>query len=110
MHMRSRGMAWGGLVGLFLAAPVQAQLVFSDPHNTGRFGEVNGSGATLFEPFFGVPATTNDAIDVDGDGLFGRFDTFPFVDQLASDYNGGPSLNTFWAASYRSVGSINGLQ
>ena len=90
--------------------PNDCSISFSDPFSSERFGEVNLSGATLFEPFFTAPATTNDAIDVDMDGFFGwNPDTFPFVDQLASNYDGGCGLGTFWAVSYRSVGSINGL-
>jgi hypothetical protein len=95
------------------ASAALAQINFiGDPNLPGgpRGGEVNFSGATLFRPFFFTPAATNDFIDVDGDGFAG-YDplTPPFVDQLAAPYGGGSGLTTFWALSYRSVGSINGF-
>ena len=68
--------------------------------------EVNISGATLFRNFFTAPASTNDWIDVNGDGVIG-FDPFrvPVVDQLAPLY----PTSGWWLVQYRGVGSVNGL-
>jgi len=83
--------ACGGACGTTLAQPAQ----------------VNGSGATLLEALWNAPATTNDFLDVDGDGLFAPND----VDQLApSDPNcslGDPDLEI--VLTYRVVGSGNGF-
>jgi hypothetical protein len=77
--------------------------------------QVNISGATLFRAFFAAPASTNDFIDVDGDGCAG-FDPnncFPnTVDQLAPPLtpSDGIAANTHWLVHYRGVGSIEGVQ
>ena len=71
--------------------------------------QVNVSGATLFADFFGAPASTNDWIDVDNDGIYG-FDEQTFqVDQLADTYSTNPSWDPHWIVNYRGVGSGNGL-
>jgi hypothetical protein len=71
-------------------------------------GQVNISGATLFQSFFTSGASTVDHIDVDGDGFAGFDpDTAPFVQQLAPSFS--CTLNTFWLVQYRGVGSGNGL-
>ena len=68
-------------------------------------GEVNISGATLFRDFFASPASTNDWLDVDEDGV-----GYPQVDQLAPDYAPGQGTwQGWWVVQYRSVGSLNGL-
>lgn len=83
-------------------------------------GQVSGAGATLFVDFFLSPTSTNDWIDVDGDGVSGFCDptanptgcppgSFQFVDQLARGYTDGAPLNTHWMFQYRSVGSVNGF-
>jgi len=67
---------------------------------------INGSGATLQQSFFQAPASTNDFIDVNGDGIstpsFGAqlapFDVFPPFDP-----------NMHWQMTYRVVGSGNGF-
>jgi len=83
--------ACGGACGVASAQPFQ----------------VNGSGATLLEALWNAPATTNDFLDVDGDGLFAPDD----VDQLApADPNcalGDPNLEII--LTYRVVGSGNGF-
>src|SRR5947207_1477615 len=60
--------------------------VFESPDAAHSFtitgGQVSGAGATLFNPFFASPASTNDWLDVDNDGNAGFFNSFPFVDQL----------------------------
>jgi hypothetical protein len=74
-------------------------------------GQVNMSGATLFVDFFTAPASTNDWIDVDGDGFAGYDpNTPPFVDQLATIFVPGERLDAWWLFNYRSVGSVNGLK
>jgi hypothetical protein len=87
--------------------------VFPNPDGIHNFtvtgGQVSGAGATLFLDFFASPASTNDWIDADGDGRAGFFDTFPFVDQLASQYAPGQNLTTHWLFQYRAVGSVNGF-
>jgi len=73
---------------------------------------INGSGATLFVDFFGLDGGTNDAIDVDSDGVFG-FDSNTFVvDQLAESFSFGspPPASSHWVFHYRSVGSVNGYR
>ncbi|CAN5852728.1 hypothetical protein BH11PLA1_BH11PLA1_12300 [soil metagenome] len=68
---------------------------------------INISGATLFENFFKAPASTNDYIDVDGNGVPGIFGSFQ---QLAPFNN--PPLSPpaqIWAVQYRSTGSGNGV-
>jgi len=73
--------------------------------------QVNISGATLFANFFHAPASTNDWIDVDGDGIWGYDTNRPvvdWVDQLARDNYAGDTCN-WWVVQYRGVGSGNGL-
>jgi hypothetical protein len=67
---------------------------------------ITGSGATLQENFFRSPASTNDFIDVDGDGISGARNSF-FPDQLAQDRFTNPS--PFWFFHYRVTGSGNGI-
>jgi hypothetical protein len=103
--------SWYGLTLLLIvggvAALAQQQVNYE---NHPYAGPVNISGATLFRPFFEAPASTNDHLDVDGDGFSGYDpNTFPFVDQLAASFTPGPPLNTFWCVQYRGVGSVNGL-
>jgi len=70
--------------------------------------QVNISGATLFADFFTAPASTNDYIDADGDGLHGFFDYPPYTDQLATTYSTS-GWSSYWSVAYRGVGSGNGL-
>ena len=72
-------------------------------------GQVSGAGATLFVDFFRAPSSTNDWIDVDGDGQAGNLATFPFVDNLGSLWPPNGTINTHWMFQYRSVGSVNGF-
>ncbi len=72
-------------------------------------GEVNISGATLFLNFFTAPASTNDFIDVDGDGFAGYHPgTPPFVDQVAPTYTCS-GWSGWWLLQYRGVGSVEGF-
>lgn len=66
---------------------------------------INGSGATLLEALFNAPASTNDFIDVDADGLI-AIDG----DQLAPA-NPSPvgAADAWWIMTYRVVGSGNGF-
>jgi len=71
-------------------------------------GEISIAGATLFRDFFRFPASTNDYIDADGDGIAGKFNSWP-PDQLAVTFVPGSPLTTHWIVQYRGVGSVNGL-
>ncbi len=71
---------------------------------------INISGATLLENFVSAPASTNDFIDVDGNGIAGKLLTG--VQQLAPQ---APPIHPFpvdavWGLNYRSIGSINGFR
>jgi len=69
---------------------------------------INISGATLLENFVKAPASTNDFIDVDNDGIAGVFNNGP--DQLAPfDVTLPFNVNQFWQVQYRAVGSVNGF-
>ena len=68
---------------------------------------VNISGATLFDAFFPAPASTNDFIDVDGDG--NSRSTNLTNDQLARDDVTTFGANDWWVVQYHGVGSGNGL-
>ena len=70
---------------------------------------INISGATLLENLVKAPASTNDYLDVDGDGFAGIFSNGP--DQLAP-YDVVPPfpLSQRWTVQYRVVGSVNGFQ
>ena len=75
-------------------------------------GQVNMAGATLFVDFFRTLSSTNDWIDANNDGFFGFVNPDPsyrFVDQLATEFASGQSLDTWWAFNYRAVGSVNGF-
>jgi hypothetical protein len=66
---------------------------------------INGSGATLQEAIFNAPASTNDFLDIDGDGI-----STPDVDQLAPFDATPPFIaSQHWQVTYRVVGSGNGL-
>lgn len=81
---------------------------------------ITGSGATLFVDFFKAAASTNDFLDVDGDGVFGGGGSF--IDQLAPSVTLGNTITwdaspgvafedqTYWGFQYYSVGSSNGFQ
>ncbi|MCB9851748.1 MAG: hypothetical protein H6819_01530 [Phycisphaerales bacterium] len=93
-----------------------------DPVQYGDCGEFTIAGATLFADFFGLRATTNDFVNVDGDTI--PCSGAPFkdfadvncigsstgVDQLAPDYFCGLNWHGCWLAQYRSVGSGNGFK
>ncbi|MFN0011576.1 MAG: hypothetical protein ACKVS8_08020 [Phycisphaerales bacterium] len=71
---------------------------------------INISGATLLENFVSAPASTNDFIDVDGNGISGQLQTG--IQQLAPQ---APPVfpfpaGAFWSLNYRSIGSINGFR
>ncbi len=70
---------------------------------------VNISGATLQENLVKAPASTNDYLDLDGDGIAGIFSNGP--DQLAP-YDVQPPFpaSQYFTVQYRAVGSINGFQ
>ena len=75
---------------------------------------INVTGATLFANFFNAPASTNDYIDVDGDGFARRFNT---DDSLAPGASGLPITtattgqnNPWWVINYRANGSVTGFQ
>jgi hypothetical protein len=76
----------------------------------GNKHQINISGATLFQGFFQAPASTNDHIDVDGDGhkLFDPWD-FDTPDQLAWSNWKSIDPDNRWILMYRGVGSGNGL-
>ncbi|MCB9850620.1 MAG: hypothetical protein H6817_07935 [Phycisphaerales bacterium] len=98
----------------FAAIDCNANGTGTDPVNniTIEGGQINMAGASLFVDFFRAAASTNDWIDVDTDGFFGFVNPDPmflFVDQLATTYQAGNPLNTYWALNYRSVGSVNGF-
>ncbi|MBL0869289.1 MAG: hypothetical protein IBJ18_01795 [Phycisphaerales bacterium] len=65
---------------------------------------VNITGATLFQNFFISPASTNDFLDVDGDGISGLAGNGP--DQLCT---GSIPSGSFFNVNYRAVGSGNGV-
>jgi hypothetical protein len=70
---------------------------------------VNISGATLLENYVRAPASTNDYLDLDGDGIAGRFNS-PTIDQLAPSLSGGSfTPNHHFVVQYRVVGSVNGF-
>ena len=70
---------------------------------------INISGATLLENLVKAPASTNDYLDVDGDGFAGIFSNGP--DQLAPYDVAPPFLaSQRWIVQYRVVGSVNGFQ
>jgi len=115
----------GAILSLCLASQVLAEAQTNNDcsaNGTGTFVNTNGeqitfnggqismAGATLFVDFFRTPSSTNDWVDVDGDGFAG-FDAFtpPFVDQLAAPYTPGQNLTSWWGFQYRSVGSVNGF-
>jgi len=101
------GLALTATVALSMGAgAARAQTCPCEDPNGNPPSQVNISGATLFADFFRSPASTNDHIDVDQDGLFGRFLYPPYVDQLAPDY---PNVGCF-LVQYRGVGSGNGLK
>lgn len=113
--MIARRTCVGGLLaavalGAFVAT-IQAQVVYvPDKYGDPAHGQVNISGATLFEDFFGKPASTNDYIDADGDGTAGKLLSWP-PQNLATPYPSisGSGGSTFWLVNYRGTGSVNGL-
>ncbi len=124
--MTTRILATGMLAALAAAAlPVHAAIdcgaggTGTDVTSNGTTitidgGQINMAGATLFVDFFRQDSSTNDWIDVDGDGFFGFVNpdpTFQFVDQLATQFSpaAGGNIDTWWAFNYRSVGSVNGF-
>ncbi len=73
---------------------------------------INISGATAQSTFLRAPASTNDFIDADGNGV--TTNTNPFASQLSPeiDFKLVDPLATaglYWIVTYREVGSGNGL-
>lgn len=68
-------------------------------------GLINVSGATLLENYVKSNASTNDYIDVDGNGVAGWLQSG--IQQLAPS---GPSnTSQVWGVQYRVTGSVNGF-
>ena len=71
--------------------------------------QIIGSGATLQESFLRAPASTNDYLDVDGDG-FAAINGSLFPDQLAPIDNSSPFIDSqYWQVGYRISGSVFGF-
>jgi hypothetical protein len=97
MFATSRTLAVLGACGL--AATVASAQPF----------QIIGSGATLQESFLRAPASTNDYLDVDGDG-FAAINGSMFPDQLAPVDNSPPFImNQHWQVGYRISGSVFGF-
>src|SRR5262245_27631221 len=77
------------------------------PAGSQHAGEIMITGATLFGDFFRFPAQTNDYLDANGNGCSGPS---ACVENLATVFAPGAAINTFWAVTYRGVGSVNGLR
>ncbi|MCE5340688.1 MAG: dockerin type I domain-containing protein [Planctomycetaceae bacterium] len=90
------------LAALILAVGALTNQLYAQQH------QVNISGATLFADFFSAPASTNDYIDADGDGLYGSLEYAPWTDQLATTYSTS-GWSSYWSVAYRGVGSGSGL-
>ncbi len=90
------------IVGL-LAACGMAGSVNAQPQ------EVTISGATLLETFLTAPASTNDFIDLDGDGVSGS--TNADNEQLANTGSSIANANSsdYFIIQYTAVGSGNGI-
>lgn len=72
-------------------------------------GVVTGSGATLQEDYFRTEASTNDFIDIDGNGTSGARNSF-FIQQLALFGNTTANINnSVLGLMYRVAGSGNGI-
>ncbi len=69
---------------------------------------INISGATLLENFVRAQSSTNDYIDVDGDGVAGRLGSFS-LDQLAPGVIDPFAPGQYLCVQYRVVGSVNGF-
>jgi hypothetical protein len=67
---------------------------------------INGSGATLQAAWLRAPASTNDFIDVDANGV--STGTDPFNSQLAA-FDSLPPFANYWQLTYRFTGSGNGF-
>lgn len=87
--------------------PESAPAVYGIGNDVGRPFVINVSGATLMEAFIRAPASTNDFLDVDGDGR-----TVPNqIDNLAAVLPTNPyNSSLWWIVNYRVVGSVNGYQ
>ncbi len=75
---------------------------------------INISGATLLENFLNRPASAHDFIDVNGDGLAGRFNNGAVLTvQALAPQVAPPGWTTdplyIWSSQYRVVGSVNGF-
>ncbi|HYD00415.1 MAG TPA: hypothetical protein VEB22_04245, partial [Phycisphaerales bacterium] len=93
---------------LFVAAGLvgsAASVSFAQPY------VLNITGATLLENYVIAPASTNDYIDVDGNGTSGRLGNG--IQQLAPAVSGAGApvfaAGTHWLVQYRNIGSIAGL-
>ena len=67
---------------------------------------INQSGATLLENFLKSPASTNDYIDVDGNGIARKFGSNQQLAPFGLPFANGQ----WWINQDRSVGSVNGFQ
>ncbi len=90
------------IIGLVSCCGLAASTALAQP------SVINISGASLLENYVRSLASTNDFIDVDGDGVAGILNTG--VDQLAPAVTGNnyPG-NLRWIVQYRVTGSVNGL-
>ncbi len=69
---------------------------------------INIAGATLLENFVSAPASTNDFIDVDGNGICGDCDDNN--EQLADSTPSNPyAPGMHWIVTYRLTGSVRGF-
>ncbi len=104
MNVRPSSRAVLLLIAAGLAGTVAATAQAQTPR------VINLSGATLFDNFFAAPASTNDYIDADKNGVAGR--TISGVQQLSVSttpifpYPAG----SYWAVQYRGTGSLNGFK
>ena len=102
MNMKASTVV-GQVVGLLTVCGLAATTALAQP------SVINISGATLLENYVRSPASTNDFIDVDSNGISGLAGTG--IQQLATTTTGGtfsPALK--FIIQYRVTGSVNGLK